>query len=62
MSTPTIKQVRAYTLRGAGADYHDQAAGHGMPEGGRLRLSQLDKPGFGGALNPECALHRPYTH
>lgn len=24
----TIRQVRAYTLRGAGADYHDQAPGH----------------------------------
>lgn len=28
MSTPTIKQVRAFTLTGGGADYHDQAAGH----------------------------------
>jgi L-rhamnonate dehydratase len=26
--TPTIRQVRAYTLRGGGADYHDQASGH----------------------------------
>jgi L-rhamnonate dehydratase len=25
---PKIKHVRAFTLRGAGADYHDQAAGH----------------------------------
>ncbi|MFC3217222.1 L-rhamnonate dehydratase [Comamonas sp. JC664] len=25
---PTIKQVRAYTLKGGGADYHDQADGH----------------------------------
>lgn len=24
----TIRQVRAYTLRGGGADYHDQASGH----------------------------------
>ncbi|WP_210414838.1 hypothetical protein [Microlunatus elymi] len=24
----TIRQVRAYTLRGGGADYHDQQAGH----------------------------------
>jgi L-rhamnonate dehydratase len=24
----TIRQVRAYTIRGGGADYHDQAAGH----------------------------------
>ncbi|MDE1951189.1 MAG: L-rhamnonate dehydratase [Betaproteobacteria bacterium] len=28
MTTPTIKQVRAYTVRGGGADYHDQADGH----------------------------------
>ncbi|ROL71004.1 L-rhamnonate dehydratase [Pseudomonas chlororaphis] len=28
MSTPTIKHVRAFTLTGGGADYHDQAAGH----------------------------------
>lgn len=28
MSMPTIQHVRAFTLRGAGADYHDQASGH----------------------------------
>ncbi|WP_297913897.1 L-rhamnonate dehydratase [Thiomonas sp.] len=28
MTTPTIKQVRAYTVRGGGADYHDQTDGH----------------------------------
>ncbi|QDD88431.1 L-rhamnonate dehydratase [Pseudomonas oryzihabitans] len=28
MPLPTIKQVRAYTLRGGGADYHDQGDGH----------------------------------
>ncbi|WP_347554146.1 L-rhamnonate dehydratase [Robbsia sp. KACC 23696] len=27
-STPTIKHIRAYTLRGGGADYHDQGEGH----------------------------------
>ena len=26
--TPTIRQVRAYTVRGGGADYHDQSGGH----------------------------------
>src|SRR5918996_956540 len=25
---PTIKYVRAFTLRGGGADHHDQSAGH----------------------------------
>jgi L-rhamnonate dehydratase len=28
MSRPTIRQVRAYTVRGGGADYHDQEGGH----------------------------------
>lgn len=28
MSMSTIKHVRAFTLRGGGADYHDQADGH----------------------------------
>jgi L-rhamnonate dehydratase len=28
MSMPTIKQVRAFTVRGGGADYHDQGADH----------------------------------
>jgi L-rhamnonate dehydratase len=28
MSTPTITHVRAFTVRGGGADYHDQGRGH----------------------------------
>jgi L-rhamnonate dehydratase len=28
MPMPTIKHIRAYTVRGGGADYHDQASGH----------------------------------
>ena len=28
MAMPTIKHVRAFTVRGGGADYHDQGAGH----------------------------------
>jgi L-rhamnonate dehydratase len=28
MSQPTIKHIRAYTVRGGGADYHDQESGH----------------------------------
>src|SRR5215207_4431473 len=28
MGMPTIRQVRAFTLRGGGGDYHDQADGH----------------------------------
>lgn len=28
MSLPKVREVRAFTARGGGADYHDQAAGH----------------------------------
>ncbi len=28
MGMPTIRQVRAFTVRGGGADYHDQGSGH----------------------------------
>jgi len=28
MPTPTIKQIRAFTVRGGGADYHDQGGNH----------------------------------
>jgi L-rhamnonate dehydratase len=28
MTVPRIKQIRAYTVRGGGADYHDQGSGH----------------------------------
>ncbi len=28
MAMPTIRHVRAFTVRGGGADYHDQADGH----------------------------------
>ena len=28
MGTPTIKHIRAFTVRGGGADYHDQREGH----------------------------------
>ena len=28
MSMPTIRHVRAFTVRGGGADYHDQGGGH----------------------------------
>ncbi|MEC7932150.1 MAG: L-rhamnonate dehydratase, partial [Pseudomonadota bacterium] len=28
MSLPKIKYVRAFTVRGGGADYHDQGEGH----------------------------------
>ena len=33
-----------------------------VPEQGRMKVSALDRPGFGVRLNPECALHRPYIH
>ena len=28
MSTPTVRHIRAFTVRGGGADYHDQPGGH----------------------------------
>jgi L-rhamnonate dehydratase len=33
-----------------------------VPVHGRIKASALDQPGFGVRLNPDCALHRPYTH
>ena len=33
---------------------------HFADENGRLKMSKLDKPGFGVRLNPACELHRPY--
>ena len=37
-----------------------QLLGEPVPENGRLKLSALDKPGFGVELNREIKLHRPY--
>ena len=37
-----------------------QLLGEPVPENGRIKLSALDKPGFGVELNPEVALNRPY--
>lgn len=33
-----------------------------IPQHGRMSVNQLDKPGFGVRLNPECMLERPYSH
>jgi L-rhamnonate dehydratase len=33
-----------------------------IPQQGRMSVNQLDKPGFGVRLNPECLLERPYSH
>ena len=33
-----------------------------VPVNGKMKVSELDKPGFGVRLNPESILHRPYTH
>jgi L-rhamnonate dehydratase len=43
-------------------DLLGKVRGEPVPVNGRMRLSALDRPGFGVELNPECALHRPYTH
>jgi L-rhamnonate dehydratase len=42
--------------------FSPQLLGEPVPENGRMRASALDKPGFGVSLNPDIALHRPYTH
>jgi L-rhamnonate dehydratase len=34
--------------------------GEPVPKGGRIKRSELDKPGFGVELNPAVKLHRPY--
>ena len=37
-----------------------QLLGEPIPQNGRIKLSELDKPGFGVELNREIELHRPY--
>ncbi len=39
-----------------------QLLGEPVPVNGRIRASELDKPGFGVELNRDIPLHRPYTH
>jgi L-rhamnonate dehydratase len=39
-----------------------QLLGEPVPENGRLKISALDKPGFGVELNREIARHRPFEH
>ena len=39
-----------------------QLLGEPVPVNGRMKVSALDKPGFGVELNREIPLHRPYTH
>ncbi|HVY86341.1 MAG TPA: L-rhamnonate dehydratase [Caulobacterales bacterium] len=39
-----------------------QLLGEPTPKHGRLRISELDRPGFGVELNREIELARPYTH
>ncbi|CAN7529844.1 L-rhamnonate dehydratase [Aquipseudomonas alcaligenes] len=42
--------------------FHPQLLDEPIPSNGRMRLSALDKPGFGVRLNPDCQLQRPYDH
>lgn len=42
--------------------FHPLLLDEPVPENGRLKISALDRPGFGVRLNPEKALHRPYSH
>jgi L-rhamnonate dehydratase len=40
--------------------FHPLLLDEPVPENGRLKMSKLDKSGFGVRLNPACELHRPY--
>jgi L-rhamnonate dehydratase len=42
--------------------FHPQLIGEPVPVNGRIRVSALDRPGFGVELNRTIALSRPYTH
>lgn len=42
--------------------FHPQLLGEPVPVNGRMKLSALDRPGFGVELNRDIALHRPYPH
>ncbi len=42
--------------------FSPQLIGEPVPANGRIKLSALDKPGFGVELNREVTLHRPYSH
>jgi L-rhamnonate dehydratase len=42
--------------------FHPQLLGEPVPVNGRMKVSALERPGFGVELNRSIALHRPYTH
>ena len=42
--------------------FHPQLIGEPVPVDGKIKLSELDKPGFGVELNRDITLNRPYTH
>ena len=42
--------------------FHPLLRGEPVPDNGRIKLSALDKPGFGVELDRDIELHRPYTH
>ena len=42
--------------------FHPLLLDEPVPENGRMKITALDQPGFGVRLNPDKALHRPYTH
>ena len=53
----TLEKVRAVILKMKKKNITEADL---KPEGGRLKVSALDRPGFGVRLNPDCALHLPY--
>jgi L-rhamnonate dehydratase len=44
------------------AMFAPQLLGEPVPVNGRIKVTALDKPGFGVELNRDIPLHRPYTH
>ena len=42
--------------------FSPQLIGEPVPVNGRIKLSELEKPGFGVELNDDIPLHRPYEH
>jgi len=42
------------------AMFNPQLLDEPVPVNGRMKISALDRPGFGVRLNPACKLHRPF--
>lgn len=65
--TRPSSQFAEFLMMSPGADevvpmFAPLLLGEPVPKGGRLSVTELDRPGFGVALNPDVPLHRPYRH